>query len=65
VIASKVSKPKRRQGELRCDSGDQCPEGKLPKSSRRPCVREHTPNENKMSDGWRDGAWLRVEGGIS
>src|ERR1051326_7479879 len=23
------------------------------------------PNENKMSDGWRDGASLRVEGGIS
>src|ERR1051326_2144994 len=22
-------------------------------------------NENKMSDGWRDGASLRVEGGIS
>jgi len=25
----------------------------------------HRPNENKMSYGWRDGAWLRVEGGIS
>lgn len=23
------------------------------------------PNENKMSDGWRDGASMRVEGGIS
>jgi hypothetical protein len=23
------------------------------------------PNENKMSDGWQDGASLRVEGGIS
>ena len=23
------------------------------------------PNENKMSDGWRGVAWLRVEGGIS
>ena len=23
------------------------------------------PNENKISDGWRGGAWLRVEGGIS
>jgi hypothetical protein len=22
-------------------------------------------NENKMSDGWRESAWLRVEGGIS
>ncbi len=22
-------------------------------------------NENKISDGWRSGAWLRVEGGIS
>src|SRR5947209_18640316 len=22
-------------------------------------------NENKMSDGWRGSAWLRVEGGIS
>jgi hypothetical protein len=21
--------------------------------------RSHRPNENKMSDGWRDGAWLR------
>src|SRR6266446_482594 len=25
----------------------------------------HAPNENKISDGWREGAWLRVEGGIS
>ncbi|HZE58869.1 MAG TPA: hypothetical protein VE031_13520 [Chthoniobacterales bacterium] len=25
----------------------------------------HAPNENKISDGWRDGAWLRFEGGIS
>jgi hypothetical protein len=25
----------------------------------------HRPNENKMSDGWRDGASQRVEGGIS
>jgi hypothetical protein len=24
-----------------------------------------TSNENKMSDGWRESAWLRVEGGIS
>ena len=24
----------------------------------------HTPNENKMSDGWRESASLRVEGGI-
>jgi hypothetical protein len=22
-------------------------------------------NENKMSDGWRESAWLRVEGGVS
>jgi hypothetical protein len=25
----------------------------------------HAPNENKMSDGWRRSASLRVEGGIS
>jgi hypothetical protein len=25
----------------------------------------HGPNENKMSDGWRESASLRVEGGIS
>ena len=25
----------------------------------------HRPNENKISDGWRGGASLRVEGGIS
>jgi hypothetical protein len=25
----------------------------------------HRPNENKISDGWRDGASLRVESGIS
>jgi hypothetical protein len=25
----------------------------------------HGPNENKMSDGWRDGARLRGDGGIS
>jgi hypothetical protein len=24
-----------------------------------------SPNENKMSDGWRESAWLRVEGEIS
>lgn len=24
----------------------------------------HGPNENKMSEGWREGASLRVEGGI-
>jgi hypothetical protein len=24
-----------------------------------------TPNENKMSDGWRESASLRFEGGIS
>ena len=24
-----------------------------------------TPNENKMSDGWREGASLRIEGRIS
>jgi hypothetical protein len=28
-------------------------------------VVAHSPNENKMSDGWREGASLRVEGGIS
>jgi hypothetical protein len=27
--------------------------------------RSKPPNENKISDGWRGGAWLRVEGGIS
>ena len=25
----------------------------------------HRSNENKMSDGWRERAWLRVEGGVS
>jgi L-amino acid N-acyltransferase YncA len=25
----------------------------------------HRPNENKMSDGWRESASLPVEGGIS
>src|SRR3981081_3330447 len=25
----------------------------------------HGSNENKISDGWLGGAWLRVEGGIS
>jgi hypothetical protein len=25
----------------------------------------HRSNENKISDGWRGGAWSRVEGGIS
>ena len=25
----------------------------------------HSSNENKMSDGWREGASLRIEGGIS
>ena len=29
------------------------------------CRRAHGSNENKISDGWRGGAWLRVEGGIS
>jgi hypothetical protein len=27
--------------------------------------RLHTPNENKMSDGWRESASPRVEGGVS
>jgi hypothetical protein len=29
------------------------------------CHGGESPNENKISDGWRAGAWLRVEGGIS
>jgi hypothetical protein len=28
-------------------------------------VRSHGSNENKMSDGWRESASLRVEGGLS
>jgi predicted secreted protein len=27
--------------------------------------RSLTPNENKISDGWRERAWLRIESGIS
>jgi hypothetical protein len=33
------------------------------------CERSHVKgmrsNENKMSDGWRESAWLRVENGVS
>ena len=28
-------------------------------------VRHDTSNENKISDGWRESASLRIEGGIS
>jgi hypothetical protein len=37
-------------------------------SREKKCVMSATgvaSNENKMSDGWRDGASLRVAGGIS
>ena len=46
-----VASKDRRDGDKNQETGQQ--------------VSSHGSNEKKMSDGWRESAWLQVDGGIS
>ena len=61
-INSAITYEKRRQCDDRARRA--CSARCKQRGKQHNCDARHTSNENKMSDGWRESASLRIEGGI-